>query len=194
MPNFKFNAEDHTYFLDDRRLESVTEILGDAGLTDYRFSQEWYMTRGKYIHAASEMIDRGTLDWTALDPVLVPFCEAYQHFVEDCRPEIIVSEKPLYHAQHLFAGTPDRVVRMHDRIVIIDIKSGVPIAANWLQVAAYRQLIQVNEDLHATQGAVLCLQDDGKYRLKTCNLKDMKQDYQIFLAALTVVRWKKEAA
>jgi hypothetical protein len=83
---------------------------------------------------------------------------------------------------------------MNGRMVIMDIKTGLPVAANWLQVAAYRELIQANENIHATQGAVLCLQDDGKYRLKTCNLKDMKRDYQIFLAALTVVRWKKEAA
>jgi hypothetical protein len=191
---FRFLPDTHEYFLGDRRLESVTEILGGATLTDYRFSQEWYMARGRYIHAASEMIDRNSLDWTTLDPVLVPYCEAYRSFVEDCRPIVAVSEKPLYHAQHLFAGTPDRVVRMYDRMVVIDIKSGAPIAANWLQVAAYRELVQVNEDIHATQGAILCLQDDGKYRLKTCNLKDMKRDYQIFLAALTVVRWKKEAA
>jgi len=191
---FRFDPEKHEYFLDDRRMESVTEILGDAGLTDYRFSQEWYMTRGKYIHSASEMIDRNTLDWTTLDPVLVPYCEAYRSFVEDCRPVVAVSEKPLYHATHLFAGTPDRVVKMHDRMVIMDIKTGLPVAANWLQVAAYRELIHVNEDISPVQGAVLCLQDDGKYRLKTCNLKDMKRDYQIFLAALTVVRWKKEAA
>jgi hypothetical protein len=192
--SFRFDPEKHEYWLDDRRMESVTEILGDAGLTDYRFSHEWYMTRGKYIHTASEMIDRNTLDWTTLDPVLVPYCEAYRSFVEDCRPVVAVSEKPLYHATHLFAGTPDRVVKMNGRMVIMDIKTGLPVAANWLQVAAYRELIQANENIHATQGAVLCLQDDGKYRLKTCNLKDMKRDYQIFLAALTVVRWKKEAA
>jgi len=138
------------------------------------------------------MIDKCSLDWDALDPILVPYCLAYQRFIEDCRPEILVSEKPLYHAQHLFGGTPDRVVRMHDRVVVIDIKSGAPIAANWLQVAAYQQLIQANEDIHATQGAILCLRDDGEYRLKTCNLKDMKRDFNIFLAALVICRWKKE--
>jgi hypothetical protein len=191
---FEFREEDHTYWLDDRRLESVTEILSLSGIADYRFSNAEAMQRGSYVHTATEMIDRGTLDWEILDDTLRPFCEAYQRFIEDCRPEIIISEKPLYHATHLFAGTPDRVVKMHDRMVIVDVKTGALNPANWLQVAAYRELVQVSEDIHATQGAVLCLQDDGKYRLKTCNLKDMKRDYQIFLAALTVVRWKKEAA
>jgi hypothetical protein len=140
------------------------------------------------------MVDKGSLDWDALDPVLLPYCEAYQSFIEDCRPEILISEKPLYHAQRLYAGTPDRVVKMNDRMVIVDVKTGALNPANWLQVAAYRELVHVNEDISATQGAILCLQDDGKYRLKTSNLKDMKRDYQIFLAALTVVRWKKENA
>jgi hypothetical protein len=189
---FRFDAENHEYFLDDRRLESVTEILGDAGLTDYRFSQEWYMTRGKYIHAASEMIDRGTLDWTTLDPVLVPFCEAYQHFVEDCRPEIILSEKPMYHAGHLYAGTPDRAVTANGITALIDIKTGVPNRATAIQLSAYREMIRVSEDIHCAKCFSLHLRDDGNYRLD--EIKSLKANYQIFLAALTVVRWKKEAA
>jgi hypothetical protein len=123
---FRFLPDTHEYFLGDRRLESVTEVLGEAGMTDYRFSRDWYMTRGKYVHAATEMIDRGTLDWSDLDPALVPFCEAYQNFIEDKRPEILLSEKPLYHAQHLYAGTLDRLVKMDGGMAIIDIKSGVP--------------------------------------------------------------------
>lgn len=150
------------------------------------------MTRGKYVHSATEMIDRGTLDWEGLDPELAPFCTAYRHFLEDKRPEIILSEKPLYHATHLFAGTLDRLMKMDGGMAIIDIKSGAPSPATAIQVAAYRELVKVNEDAIPTKCFSLHLRDDGTYRLNECG--DHRRNYQIFLAALTVVRWKKEAA
>ena len=190
---FRFVEDTHEYFLDDRRLDGVTEILERSGIADYRFSNEDAMTRGKYVHAATVMIDRSTLDWDALDDTLRPYCEAYRKFIEDARPEILISERPMYHAAFLYAGCPDRVLMMNGRTVVVDIKSGVPIPASWLQISAYRELIAVNEDIHATQGGTLSLQDDGKYRFRTCNLKDMKRDFQIFLAALSIVRWKEGA-
>lgn len=201
MADFRFIEETHEYFLGDRRMESVTEILGEAGMTDYRFSREWYMTRGKYIHAATEFIDRGSLDWEGLDPELTPFCKAYQSFIEDKRPEIILSEKPLYHAQHLFAGTFDRLVKMDGATAIIDIKSGVPSPSAAIQVAAYRELVKVSEgfteaqlsmNLLPTKCFSLHLRDDGAYRLT--EHRDFRKNFNVFLAALTVVRWRKGAA
>jgi len=190
---FRFVEADHSYWLGEKRIPSVTGILRDAGLLNYHGSSDYYMGRGTYVHAATVMIDKGTLDWNALDDTLRPYCEAYRKFIEDARPEVLISERPMYHAAFLYAGCPDRVLMMNGRTVVVDIKSGVPIPANWLQISAYRELIAVNEDIHATQGGTLSLQDDGKYRFRTCNLKDMKRDFQIFLAALSIVRWKEGA-
>lgn len=190
--SFTFDHVTHVYDLDGRILESVTAVLGMAGMVDSRHFSEESRIRGTYVHAATELIDRGTLDWSDLDPVLVPYCEAYQAFVEDKRPEIILSEKPLYHAQHLYAGTLDRLVRMDGAVALIDIKSGVPSPATAIQVAAYRELVKVNEDIIPTKCFSLHLRDDGAYRLIECG--DHRRNYQIFLAALTVARWKKEAA
>ena len=192
--SFRFDPENHEYFLDDRRLDGVTETLGGAGLIDSRFFTEEARTRGQYVHRATEFIDAGTLDWSTLDPVLVPYCEAYQKFIEDTRPGIVLSEKPLYHPSQLWAGTMDRVLSLGGRTVVLDIKSGALQPANWVQVAAYRELVVENEKIVITQGAILCLQDDGKYRLHTCNRADLKANLNIFMAALTVVRWKGEHA
>ena len=188
---FRFDPEKHEYFLGDRKLESVTEILERSGIADYRFSNEEAMTRGRYVHTATEMIDRNTLDWPILDDTLRPYCEAYQRFIEDKRPEILLSEKPMYHAQHLFAGTLDRVVKMDGGVALIDIKSGAPSPATAIQVAAYRELVKVNEDIIPTKCFSLHLRDDGTYLLN--EIKNLNRNHSIFLAALTVERFKKEA-
>jgi hypothetical protein len=174
-------------------MESVTEIISASGLADYSWSSPEAMQRGSYVHAASQMIDRCTLDWSSLDPVLMPYCEAYRNFIEDLRPGIVLSEKPLYHPSQLWAGTMDRVLSLGGRTVVLDIKSGALHPANWIQVAAYRELVDENEKITITQGAILCLQDDGKYRLHTCNRTDLKTNLNIFMAALTICRWKKGA-
>ncbi|MDA8121389.1 MAG: hypothetical protein M0Z38_02335 [Deltaproteobacteria bacterium] len=194
MP-FEYRNADHSYWLDDRRLETVTEILERSGIADYRFSNEDAMLRGTYVHRATEMIDRGTLDWAALDPVLVPYCEAYQRFVEDKRPVILMSEKPMYHPQYLFAGTPDRVMEMDGDIILPDLKSGAPNRATVIQTSTYRELVEVSEGIKCRKCFSLHLKDTGKYQLSApVSLMDAKRYFNIFLAALTVERYKKEAA
>lgn len=187
---FTFRESDHSYWLDARRLDGVTEILRDAGMVNGSWFTEESRTRGTYVHAATEMIDKGSLDWTALDPVLIPYCQAYQKFVEDKRPVILLSEKHLYHAVHLYAGTPDRVVTLDGATALIDLKTGVPAPATAIQVAAYRELVRVNEDIIPAKCFSLHLRDDGTYRLAEIN--DLRRHFNIFLAALTVVRWRRE--
>jgi hypothetical protein len=189
---FEFREEDHSYWLDGRRLESVTEILSLSGIADYRWSNEESMTRGSFVHRATEYIDKGSLDWTTLDDTLRPYCEAYQRFVEDKRPEIILSEKPMYHATYLYSGKPDRVFLLDGVTSLIDLKTGAPNRATQIQMAAYREMIRVSEDIHCAKCFSLHLRDDGTYRLD--EIKDLKRNFQIFLGAMTVERWKKGEA
>ncbi len=189
---FEFREADHSYWLDGRRMESVTEILSSSGIADYRWSSEEAMTRGKYVHSATEMIDRGTLDWSDLDPILLPFCEAYQAFIEDKKPVILLSEKPMYHPELFFAGKPDRVMEMDGAIILPDLKSGIPSRATAVQTAAYRELVRVSENINCRKCFSLHLRNDGAYRLNL--IENISRHYNIFLAALMVERYKREAA
>jgi hypothetical protein len=188
----RFVEETHEYFLAEKSLLSVTEVLSKAGLLNYPASTGYHMERGAFVHRATEMIDKGTLDWDSLDGHLRPYCEAYKRFVDDVKPEIILSEKPMYQPNYFYAGTPDRVVKMNGLTTLIDIKSGSPHPATVLQVAAYADLIGRNylEDIYISKAYVLYLRDDATYRLD--EVKDLKRNLQIFLAALTVVRWREE--
>lgn len=190
--SFSFDPETHIYTLDGVQIPSVTQILSGVGMVDNRYFTEEARVRGTYVHRATEFIDSGSLDWDALDPMLLPYCEAYQAFIEDKRPEILLSEEPMYHAQHLYAGTLDRIIVMDGITALIDIKTGVPNRATAIQVAAYRELVRVNRDTVLTKCFSLHLRDDGTYRMSF--IENLRQNFSIFLAALTVERYKKEAA
>lgn len=191
---FRFVEETHEYFLADRRLDGVTETLAGAGMIDSRFFTEESRTRGQYVHRASEFIDAGTLDWSTLDPVLVPYCEAYQKFIEDARPEIILSEKASYHPQYLYAGRLDRILKIHDKLAVVDFSTGDPLPAKDIQVAAYWQLALINEKISAPCGHTLWLRNDATYRLSApIGVMEMKRNFNLFLAALAICRWKQEA-
>ena len=188
---FRFLKEDHSYWLGDRRLPNVTTILESVGMADHRFSNEDAMLRGTYVHKATEMIDRGTLDWTTLDPILLPYCEAYQKFLATVNMEtILLSERPMYHPQYLYAGTLDRVATINGVRSVVDIKSGSPHPATAVQIAAYRELAKESEGIPFLKGYSLHLRDDGTYRFD--EIPDLSRNLQIFLAALSVVRWKEE--
>jgi len=198
MADFRFVESDHSYWLGERRLPSVTGILEDTGLANYKWSTDYHKERGGFVHKATELIDRGTLDWSSLDPVLVPYCEAYAKFCSSVNMEtLIISEKPLYHPQHLYAGTPDRLVTMNSLTTLIDIKSGATHPATALQVAGYWDLVRVNLKIHISKAFVLYLRDDGTFRLT--EVKDLRRNLQVFLTALSLVRgsliveqWKEE--
>lgn len=187
---FRFNPDTHEYFLADKPLLSVTRVLERAGLVSYPSATDYHKERGTFVHRASEMVDRGTLDWAALDPVLIPYCEAYRKFVEEARPEIVLSETPMYHGTYLYAGTFDRVIRLNGITSLIDLKTGSPHPATALQVAAYSELVRVNADIVCSKHFVLHLRDDATYKLQEIN--DVKRNFRVFLAALSVARWKEE--
>lgn len=195
-----FDPDTHTYAYDGAQVPSVTQILSGVGMVDSRFFTEEARTRGTYVHRATEFIDSGSLDWESLDPVLLPYCQAYMRFVEDVRPEILLSERPLYHPDFKYAGTLDRLMKFNGSVAIVDFSTGDPIPAKEIQVSAYRELVWANRftDIGnhlASKAFTLWLRNDGTYRLSNpIDIKTMIRNFNIFLAALTVARWKKEAA
>ena len=109
MVELTFKEDSHEYWLGDKKLPSVTEILKDVGVIDDRFYTPESAARGKLIHKALELMDRGSLNWGNLDPQFYPYLEAWQSFKKDYDiTEFETIESPQYHKFYLLAGTPDR--------------------------------------------------------------------------------------
>lgn len=132
-----FTAETHEYRWNGAPVPSVTQILG-----------EWITVGVVYIstftgaHILAECFDRardfgtavhrmialdiaGELDEDALDPALVPVLSQWQRLCASLRPEILLSEEPLFCSALGYAGTPDIVCKIRGILSIIDCKTGM---------------------------------------------------------------------
>jgi len=181
--------EQHRYWLGDRRLPGVTEVLESVGLIDYsvvpQAIRDQALERGTYVHEATALDDQDRLSERSLDPVLVPYVAAWRLFRKDSgfTPEVI--EEMAYHETLLYAGTPDRIGTMGKQRVIIDIKSGGLPPWVMIQLAAYKAIVD-----HTLLRYAVVLKKDGRYSLHGPYTD--ASDLSVFLGALSVHNWKTE--
>ena len=162
---------------------SVTELLVKEGFIDTRWFDEYYATRGTYVHKACELLDRDELEEAELDPILAPYVSAWQNFKNESMFKVIEMETRLVSTTYQFTGKPDRIGVLNGFPVIIDIKSGAIQAWTALQLAGYEIL---KGSPHKRMGVQLT--DEGTYKIT--EFKD-RQDRGIFLSALACYQWKQ---
>ena len=185
MDGLTFSAENHEYRLQGVRLPSVTQIIADAGLygnTDY--FTEYSRDRGSYVHKAIEYHLAGELDESTLDPVIVPYFEAWQKFVLESNYVSDECEHRTASTVYRYAGTIDHIGHLGGHFCIIDVKTGTPTPATGIQLAGYENLLKVK----GAKRFALHLKDDGNYKL--IEYKD-SNDRNVFLAALSLFYWKQ---
>ena len=127
----------------------------------------FYLERGKFVHSATVLIDAGNLDWDALDGRLLPYCRAYQNFLEMSHPIIEASELIVVANDFSYGGRLDRVFRLpgRERLLVTDIKTGSGKEPRYkLQLAAYALLLG-GEHVADYDLALLNLEKNGQPRL-----------------------------
>ena len=177
----KFDPDNHVYTHKGQRLLSVTEILKGAGLADH-LADPYYLDRGTKIHKACQFFDEGTLDFEALDPLILPYVEAWRDFKAVSRIKITAIEKMVRHKELGYAGRADRFGKLNNLKAVIDIKTGqIPEFAKF-QPAAYA---------HATGGPMwrigVRLKADGRYSITPFSWSNYESDLAKFLWALKEV-------
>jgi RecB family exonuclease len=186
-----FDEEKHEYRLDGRVIPSVTQVLKAAGMIDDQWFDEWSRERGKAVHKATELNDRGELDESTIDPRIAGYLDAWRRFIFETGWKSNEIEKLVFSRFAWFAGTLDRIGRFPtDRgLSIVDIKTGTPTRADQLQVAAYEKAYNSMDDgIRCGRSMAVYLRENGTYTKG--NEADYQRDVSVFLAALTVSRWK----
>lgn len=183
MNEIKYNDSDHTYWVGNVRLPSVTEILQDEGFINNTWYDEWSCTRGTYVHRAIELYNSGALLESDLDERLVPYLDAWRRFKENVSIQIIASEKMVYSAIFQYAGRLDILCEINREKSIIDLKSGIVDSATALQLAGYAICF---EGYYSIKRYGLSLKD-GKATIRAFN--DPK-DFEIW-KALVAIHWYK---
>ena len=179
MNGFAYDDETHTYSLNGRKMDSVTQILEHVGILDKKWFKEFSWVRGKQLHAALHYLDDGDLDWDSVLPEHMPYIEGYTDFRSRNLWAWTDLEEPIYHKFLLYGGTPDRV----SDAVLLDIKTGVPMKWHALQLTAYQMALMSHGHLRR-QLFDLYLSDKGKY-----TLVPVKDDRKTWLSALRVHRF-----
>ena len=192
MPHaLTFDEEAHAYKLDGRPIPSVTTILQAAGLIDYRFmnpsDREFYLTRGKYVHFATQLLDENDLDYGALDPDIRGYLDGYIKFKKDTGfvPEMI--EFQSYNDTLWYSGTLDRVGMLNGNRVIVDFKSGT--VAKWVAIQTIGGYAQMEGVGIVSAGYGLELKADGTYRLSE-PFTDFTGAARVMNAAIIISRFK----
>ena len=186
MPTF--DAQSHSYRIDDKRIPSVTEVLRLAGLVDTTGYTTQARDRGRAVHTAIDLQTEGTLDTASLDARIAPYLAAHNHFLALSGATIVHHERRVYSPTFGFAGTLDEYVFLNGRPALIDVKTGsIP---PWVgaQLAAYLVAgIECRVLSPRSKRFALELRPDGTFRL----VEQTGNDWPVFLAALKTVQEMK---
>lgn len=180
----QFDADTHQYRLDGMPLPSVTQVI-KAVLPSPYFIDEWYLQRGTATHLACELLDQGRLDWSSVDPEILPRVRAYEEWARG--REFIAIEKRLASREHGYAGTLDRMIRIAglDWLILADLKNSYYPQCR-LQLGAYSLLWQENYGDDVFDALIVELKEDGKVKEHWLNPKELREAERLWLAVLSV--------
>lgn len=196
MGELIFRAEDHTYWMDGRRVPNVTRIL--KPLVDYSRIPPEVLERarqeGNYIHEMVELYMKQDLDEATLPEWLQPRLAALKRFIEETGFIMHGSEHKVYHQTHGYAGALDLsgpLPRLHGDLAVLDVKRSLyagPVIG--LQLAAY---LEADNDRRRREKQskikrryALQLKPNGRYALP--EYKD-EGDFTVFAGLLNSFKW-----
>jgi hypothetical protein len=190
---FEFIPETHEYFLNGKRLMSVSELLNPL----FSMPEDDYLElfiekaaeRGTVCHKIIEMILRGEGIEGEYPEEYDMYIEAIQQFISEHEIIPIHIETPLYNKQLDIAGTPDLIALFDGATAILDYKfvSQIHKSKVGTQLVSYCELCEENgieiENCYAVH-----FKSDGNYTLYPVNISMDSIGYQYFNAALEIKR------
>lgn len=170
-------------------LPRVTEVLASAGLIDTQWLTDYGRDRGSAVHKTCQYLDEDDLDEKSIDPAIAGYVDAYRRFRKDSPVKSWQwVECPQTDPLRLYRGTPDRIADVRPK-ALYDIKTGCPIPATALQLAAYVNMLP---DPYSYRRFGLYLKPGGSYSVVEFPRSDYARDLAMFQAALTLYYWRKE--
>lgn len=195
--SLEFDPATHTYRLDGRVVPSVTQIL-DL-LEDWSGVAPEVLEAardfGSNVHAACHLYNQDALDWSSLDPSLVPYVEGWARFLDDSGAVVILSEHQVVHRELGYAGTLDVMAEWSSaRQALIDIKSGQLPRTVGPQTAAYSQAYDAMSGTKPSRRHRYCVQLNPTFpRGYKLHALTNPADWSIFQSALNCWRFRNEA-
>lgn len=213
MTGLTFDADTHTYRLDDQVVPSVTGILRASGLIDFGGIPERTLAdareRGTAVHRAIHYYNESDLDvawFRRTFPAYAGYLNAWMLFREQRHFVPLMNERRIASRRYRFAGTLDCLGLLDGALVLVDFKSGNPqdVAAD-LQTAAYEALAREWSSEDEPLARLLAqhprltrlgvqLKKDGTFKVET--YKDPRQwtEFAALVTAYHIIAARKAGA
>ena len=165
--NLAFDEKSHTYKLNGVALPSVTTIM--KPLSDDKYSTvradvlDNAANKGSIVHNAIEnYLKFGIED---ISEEYKPYFLAFLRFLSDKQPNILATEKKVYHKFLRYAGTVDFICEIDGKVYLIDFKTTAVLMKmlTEVQLEAYKKALE-SHGIKIDAKAVLHLRKDGTYR------------------------------
>jgi hypothetical protein len=168
VAEIQFVEEGHRYyFVDGMRhweVPGVTRVIRDAGLIDERYYSAYHAHRGKMVHRMTALDDQGVLDEGSVDKALTGYLEAWRACKKALRFEVAEIEYMVGDEGMGYCGRVDRMLRIDNRLVPTDLKSGGREKWHDIQAALY---VRGHERWQEYKDALIVyLQADGTFKLQ----------------------------
>jgi hypothetical protein len=194
-----FDARDHSYRVDGKRMDSVTQVLKYEGFIDTRWYKPSGTARGTLVHQGTEAIDRGDLradDFAGQE--IYMYLKAWESFVSDSALTMLHIERSVGSKKYEYCGTIDRLASNMEGTWLIDIKSGKQELWHGLQLAAYAQAVEETLGITVSHRRVVRLRNNGRYSVdrehKEIGLYDMQIWDEIWTTLVKGRKYKRRWA
>lgn len=162
MHNVTIDAN-HIYRVDGMIIPSVSAVL-DVYFPPTPFYTEEGREDGHYRHEWYAFLSQGGVAAKPPYPKIEPAIEGYKRFMAEVRPEYVFGERPMYHPQLRYCGTPDVVFKLAGRLSVVDYKPKAKNKRTRLQTALYYLMLRANGVMVEDRYELRCY--DGIYRLE----------------------------
>ena len=168
MAELMFNEEKHLYTMDGVVIPSVTQIMQPLSAAHYKGVDDGVLAKaaekGTAVHESAELYLRYQVDDCPAE--YHGYMDGFIQFVDEYKPEVIDTEKRLYHPLYRYAGTADLLCKIDGKVTLIDYKTTVSVADKLVrvQLEAYAQAL-AQEGVRIEQKGILHLSKEGKKHL-----------------------------
>ena len=184
--NFHYDDAQHAYYLDDRRIPSVTQLIERAGLiTGSAYFTDAHRERGTVVHARCTDLDLGVVDVVTDQTPYRGYLLAYAAVRPLLRATWRRIEEAECHPTLGVGGRPDRVgAALGVPVTIGEIKTGGKAGHHAIQTALQAILVAPSEQVepHAIQRLCIYLKPTGRYSV------DLHKDRRDFDEAYRILR------
>ena len=129
FPELTFNEFNHTYWLDELVIPSVTTLMKPLSDDFYRAVDpevlEKAAKRGTAIHNAVENFAQFGIE--DIPPAYGGYFQAFRTWWELRKPEVLATECRVYHKILRYAGTADLICVIGGRVTLVDYKSSAQV-------------------------------------------------------------------